>query len=98
MGPSTIRKKLVMANRMGKHREDKVRVQAYITTRQKAVFVVTAEKLGKTITDLILEGGETAARIAKVITSSGDIAPEYRDAVDIAEQMIIAKEVKKNER
>ena len=95
MGLHTKQEKIVMAGRMGKHREDKVRVQAYITARKKAEFVVTAEKLGKTITDLILEGGETAARVAGVITKTGEVAPEYRDAVDIAEQMIIAKEIRK---
>ena len=90
-------KKSKAQSRMGKHRPDKVRVQAYITARKKAVFVVALKVLNKTMTDMILEGGNTCARFAGVITQTGEIADKYKDAVDIAEQIIIAKEIKKNE-
>lgn len=84
-----------MGNRQGKHKTNKTLLGAYVTHDIKALVIMTADRLGITITDIILNGLYAEARRAKLIDGNNHIKPEYAASFAAVKEMC---EVQRNER
>jgi hypothetical protein len=74
-------------SRQGKHKENKTLLGAYVTHDVKALVIMTADRLGITITDIILNGLYAEARRAQLIDSNNKIKPEYLSAFEALKEM-----------
>ena len=80
-------------SRHGKHKDGNVLLGAMVEPRKKAIAIVTASVLagdGKPISqsDIVWRGIENLAIGAGVLDSSGDVTPDFKDAVTIAEAAV----------
>ncbi len=82
-----------MATRTGKHRKGNVRMGIYVEPFRKAIAILTAEKLGMTMTDLIWHGIETTARGAGIIGADGKVTKEYATQLKMATEIVKQSEV-----
>lgn len=82
-------------SRQGKHKENKTLLGAYVTHDIKALVIMTADRLGVTITDIILNGLYAEARRAELIDSDNKIKPEYEASFNAIKELC---EVQRNER
>jgi len=82
-------------SRMGKHIESKTLLGAYVTHDIKALVMMTADRLGVTITDIILNGLRSEAHRAGITDEAGRILPEYKASFNAVRELCI---VMRNER
>ena len=82
-----------MATRTGKHRKGNVRMGIYVEPFRKAIAILTAEKLGMTMTDLIWHGIEATARGAGIIGADGKVTKEYAAQLKMATEIVKQSEV-----
>lgn len=78
-------------NRTGKHKEGKTLLGAYVTDEVKALAVMTSDKLGITITDIILNGLRSEAYRAGLTDEQGKIRDEYKDVFYAIRELCIAQ-------
>lgn len=83
-------------SRMGKHRDDKHRVQAYYTAREKAVFVLLAKVANQSITDCVKRGIFDLARRHGILDTNDMPTPEYVDRLAVETAIIEQTEKKGN--
>ena len=81
------------SSRHGKHKDGNVLLGAMVEPRKKAIAIVTASVLaggGKPISqsDIVWRGIENIAIGAGVLNTSGDVTPDFVDAVTIAEAAV----------
>ena len=76
-----------MGSRQGRHRDDKTLLGAYVTHDVKALVVMTADRLGVTITDIILRGLYSEARRANLIDNDNQILPEHRASFEAVREL-----------
>ena len=74
-------------SRNGLHREEKTFFGAYITPEMKALVVMTADRLGITMTDIILNGLRNEATRAGVLVN-GEIPPDLKERYDFILEMV----------
>lgn len=74
-------------NRQGKHKENKTLLGAYVSHDVKALVIMTADRLGITITDIILNGLYSEARRAELIDDNNKIKPEYVASFEALKEM-----------
>lgn len=82
-------------SRQGKHKENKTLLGAYVTHDIKALVIMTADRLGITITDIILNGLYSEARRAQLIDKDNKVKPEYAAAFNAIKEMC---EIQRSER
>lgn len=82
-------------SRQGKHKENKTLLGAYVTHDIKALVIMTADRLGITITDIILNGLYSEARRAHLIDKDNKVKPEYTAAFNAIKEMC---EIQRSER
>lgn len=74
-------------SRQGKHKENKTLLGAYVSHDVKALVIMTADRLGITITDIILNGLYSEARRAELIDDDNKIKPEFVDSFEASKEM-----------
>ncbi len=74
-------------SRRGRHKEDKTLLGAYVTPEIKALAVMTADRLGITLTDILLNGLKSEAARAGILRND-EIVPEHRAAYDAIVEMV----------
>jgi len=82
-----------MATRTGKHKKGNVRMGIYVEPFRKAIALLTAERLGMTMTDLIWHGIEATAREAGILNAEGKVTKEYEDQLRVATAIVRQSEV-----
>ena len=82
-------------SRQGKHKENKTLLGAYVTHDVKALVIMTADRLGITITDIILNGLYAEARRAQLIDDDNKVKPEFAASFNAIKELC---EVQRNER
>lgn len=83
-------------SRMGKHRDDKHRVQAYYTAREKAIFVLLSRETGRSMTDNMKRGIFDLARRHGILDANDRVTPEFSDRLEVETEIIKQTEKKGN--
>lgn len=73
--------------RHGKHAETAFRISFYVSAREKAIAVLSAELLKSGLTDVLREGLLYAATKAGVM-ENGEIKEKYRERVDTYQKIL----------
>ena len=83
-------KKTDGASRHGKHAVDVFRVSLYLSAEEKAIAVLTAERQGRTLSD-VLRGGIVSEATRSGILKNGSIAAKYRQRITAHRQILEAE-------
>ena len=74
-----------MANRMGKHRPDKVSIGLYVTDEFRALLALIVDLSGETATDIIMDGVRRRATELGVLVN-GKVSDEYKGAIQVIKE------------
>ena len=74
-------------SRQGRHKEEKTLLGAYVTPEIKALAVMTADRLGITLTDILLNGLKSEATRAGILIND-NIAPELKTNFEAVVEMV----------
>ena len=77
-------------SRHGKHAPDVFRVSFYLSAEEKAVAILTAERQGKTLSDVLRSGIEYEATCSGVL-KNGRVAEEFRARIRAYRQVLEAE-------
>ena len=77
-------------SRHGKHAPDVFRVSLYLSAEEKAIAILTAEKQGKTLSDIVRNGIASEAARSGVI-ANGIVAEKFRARLSAYRQVLEAE-------
>lgn len=83
-------KKTDGGSRHGKHAPDMFRISLYLSAEEKAIVILTAEREGKTLTDVLRAGIMREATRSGIIVN-GCIAEKFRDRIKAYRQILEAE-------
>lgn len=87
-----ILKRLGGESRHGKHAPDAFRVALYLSSEEKAIAILTAERQGRTLSD-VLRSGILSEATRSGIMANGCVVEEFRHRID-AYRNVLEAEVK----
>ena len=77
-------------SRHGKHAPDSFRVSLYLSAEEKAIAIFTAERQGKTLSDVLRDGIVSEATRAGVMVN-GVLAEKFRVRINAYRQVLEAE-------
>ena len=77
-------------SRHGKHALDAFRVALYLSAEEKAIAILTAERQGRTLSDVLRGGIESEATRSGVLVN-GSVAEKFRARVSAYKQVLEAE-------
>ena len=83
-------KKIEGSSRHGKHAPGAFRISLYLSAEEKAIAILTAERQGKTLTD-ILRNGIVCEATRSGIMVNGCVAERYRARINAYRQVLEAE-------
>ena len=83
-------KKPESGSRHGKHAPDVFRVAIYLSAEEKAIAILTAERQGKTLSDVLRSGIEMEATRSGVLVN-GSVAEKFRARINAYRQVLEAE-------
>lgn len=83
-------KKADGGSRHGKHALDVFRVSLYLSAEEKAIAILTAERQGKTLTD-VLKRGIVYEAMRSGVMMNGSVAEKFRARVSAYRQVLEAE-------
>ena len=83
-------KKIDGASRHGKHAVGVFRVSLYLSAEEKAIAVLTAERQGRTLSDVLRDGIVNEATRSGIL-KNGSIAEKYRQRITAYRQILEAE-------
>ena len=83
-------KKINIGSRHGKHAPDVFRVSLYLSAEEKAIVILTAERQGKTLSDIVRRGIECEATRSGVMVN-GVVAEDCRARIRAYRQVLEAE-------
>ena len=84
------RKKADGGSRHGKHAPDAFRVAIYLSAEEKAIAILTAERQGKTLSDVLRSGIVCEATRSGVLVN-GVVAEKFRARISAYRQVLEAE-------
>ena len=72
----------------GEHSKDKYRVQAYYTSRDKAIQVMVAKHDHRTLTDSIMANAIDRAKALGILDGEGKVKDDYKDELALEISLI----------
>ena len=83
-------KKIDGNSRHGKHAPDVFRVSLYLSAEEKAIAILTAERQGKTLSD-VLRSGIVCEATRSGIMVNGSVAEKFRARINAYRQVLEAE-------
>lgn len=83
-------RKITGESRHGKHAPDVFRVSLYLSAEEKAIAILTAEKQGKTLSD-VLRNGIMSEATRSGIVENGRVIEKFRERIKAYRQVLEAE-------
>ena len=80
-------RKIDGGSRHGKHAPDVFRVSLYLSAEEKAIAILTAERQGRTLSD-VLRGGIVSEATRSGIMANGCVVEKFRDRISAYRQVL----------
>ena len=80
-------RKIDGGSRHGKHAPDVFRVSLYLSAEEKAIAILTAERQGRTLSD-VLRGGIVSEATRSGIMTNGCVVEKFRDRISAYRQVL----------